>query len=194
MTLPPALDPLTDEVAQAALAEVQFLAEQRLGIVRSPGFTADVLATYDQRLEASLDALLVRGPQIVPWLVSILTTAETPGDICGIAVALLEARDPQAAEGLLQLLAAAEEGPKRRGLLMALRRGPIELLVPALQKWLASESPRQVIAAAEVLGSHGRLEQPQARLNACCIDGDPQIRQAAWRAVALLPGKPAETP
>lgn len=192
MTLPLDLDPTTDEVAQAALAEVQFLAEQRLGIVRSPDFSEDVLQTYDHRLAASLDALLARGPQIAPWLLAILPTAETPGDICGIAVALLESRDPQAAEGLLKALAAAEEGPQRRGLLMALRRGPIDLLVQALQKHLASESPRQAVSAAEILAPHQPLEQSSARLNALCIDGDPQIRQAAWRALALVSGKPAE--
>ena len=192
MTLPTALDPLTDEVAQSALAEVQFFCEQRLSLVRSPDFTEDILRTYDHRLAASLDALLVRGPQIVPWLLSILQAAETPGDICGIAVALLESRDPQAAEGLLQALTAAEEEPKRRGLFMALRRGPIDLLVPTLKKHFASESPRQAVAAAEILAAHDLLEPPAARLSAFCIDGDPQIRQAAWRALALASGKPAE--
>lgn len=194
MTLPIALDPATDEVAKAALAEVQFLAEQRLGIVRSPDFSEEILGTYDQRLAASLDALLLRGPQIVPWLLSSLATADMPGDICGIAVALLEARDPQAAEELLQSLAAAEEGPKRQGFFMALRRGPIDLLVQALQKWFATGTPRQAVTAAEILASHDRLEESPARLSALCIDSDPQIRQAAWRAVALLAGKPAVAP
>ena len=110
----------------------------------------------------------------------------------GIAVALLESRDPQAAEGLLQALASAEEGPQRRGLFMALRRGPIDLLVPTLQKYLASESPRRAVAAAEILAAHDLLQLPAARLKAFCIDGDPQVRQSAWRALALASGKPAE--
>ena len=192
MTLPPGLDPTTDQVAATALADVQFFCEQRFGIVRSPDFTQEVLGAYDQRLVASLDALLVRGPQIVPWLLSILTTADMPGDVCGIAVALLESRDPQGAEGLLQALAAAVEGPKRRGLFMALRRGPIDLLVQALQKWFATGSPHQAVTAAEILAAHDRLEHSPARLNKFCIDGEPQIRQAAWRAVALGSGKLAE--
>jgi len=192
MTLPTALDPLTDEVAKSALAEVQFLAEQRLALVRSPDFQEDILETYDLRLAASLDALLARGPQIAPWLLAILPTVDTPGDVCGIAVAILESRDPAAADELLQNLAAAEEGPKRRGLFMALRRGPIDVLIPTLQRWFATGSPRQAATAAEILALHDCLEHSPARLNKFCIDGDPQIRQAAWRALALASGKPAE--
>jgi hypothetical protein len=193
MTLPSAPNPTTDEVAKTALAEVQFLCEQRLGIVRSPDFREEVLGIYDQRLAASLDALLVRGPQIVPWLVSMLATAAAPGDICGVAVALLESRDPQAADGLLAALEAAQEEPKQRGLLMALRRGQIDLLVQPLQKWFASGSPRLAALAAEILAFHQRLEQTPARLNALCSDADPQVRRTAWRAAALAPGKAAET-
>jgi len=189
---PLALDPASDEVAKSALAEVQFLCEQRYSIVRSPDFTEEVLGSYDQRLSACLDALLLRGPQIVPWLVTMLSTAEAPGDICGIVVALLESRDSQAAEGLLVALEAAQEEPKRRGLLMALRRGPVELLLPTLQKWFAAGNPRQAVAAAEILAFHRRLAQNPERLTALCSDADPLVRRAAWRAAALAPGKTVE--
>jgi hypothetical protein len=193
MTLPPGLDPTTDQVAATALADVQFFCEQRFGIVRSPDFTEAVLGAYDQRLAASLDALLTRGPQIVPWLLSILTTAETPGDICGIGVALLESRDPQAAEGLLAALETADEEPKQRGLLAALRRGPINTLVPKLQKWVAAGNPKQAAHAAVVLAFHRRLEPGLARLTSLCSDADPLVRRAAWRATALLPARGAES-
>jgi hypothetical protein len=185
---PPALsadDPQLDEVGRAALAEVQFLCEQRLSIVRSPDFAEEVLGMYDERLVAHLDALLARGPHVIDSLVAMLSAAAEAGEACGIAVALLESCEPRAIQGLLTALEAAEEGPKLRGLRMALRRGPIDSLVAVLQQWLASGPARQAAAAAEVLAYHRRLDQSSGRMQELCSDTDPLVRGAAWRAVAL---------
>jgi len=185
------LDPAADEVALAALAEVQFFCEQRHSLVRSPDFTADVLARYDQRLAASLDALLARGPQVIPWLTSLLQTAESAAEACGLAVALLESRDQAAAERLLAALDTAEEGPKQRALLSALRRGPIDIVLQPLQKWLTSGTPQQAVLAAEVLAAHRRLTSTE-RLTPLCTDTEAPIRRAAWRAMALAADMGAE--
>jgi hypothetical protein len=178
-------DPQLDEVGRAALAEVQFLCEQRLSIVRSPDFTEEVLGMYDERLAAHLDALLARGPHVLDCLVTMLSAAAEAGEVCGVAVALLESREPRAIQGLLAALEVAEEEPKLRGLNMALRRGPIDSLVATLQQWLASGSPRQAAAAAEVMAYHSRLDQNSGRLQELCSDTDPLVRRAASRAVAL---------
>jgi len=180
-----AADPQLDEVGRAALAEVQFLCEQRLGIVRSPDFTEEVLGMYDQRLAAHLDALLTRGPYVIDCLVTMLSAAAEPGEVCGIAVALLESRDPRGSQGFLAALEKAEEEPKLRGLHMALRRGPIDSLVEPLQKWFGSGTVRQAANAAEILAFHRRLDQKLDRLEELCSDTDSLIRRAAWRAMAL---------
>jgi hypothetical protein len=178
-------DPSADEVASTALADLQFLCEQRFAALHSPEFGEDVLTAFDHRIEAYLDVLQSRGPEIIQWLQGKLADAAEPGEVCGIALALLQSGDARALDALLMVLGTAEEEPKLRGLNMALRHRSIEPLAATLQSWLASGTPRQAAHAADLLAFHGKLTDNSERLNRLCVDPDPLVRRAAWRAVAL---------
>jgi hypothetical protein len=187
-TANPQDEPTTDEVAKIALAELQFLCQQRYGDVCSPDLSEDALHRVRPRLAACLDALLTRGQQTIEWLVALLPAAEGANEICGIAIALLESRSPLAVTGILKSLETTEEGPKMRGLQMALRRGPLDLLAPTLQDWFRSGNARQAAAAAEALAFHRQIGKNASRLSELAIDAEPGIRRAAWRATAFIDG------
>lgn len=188
-TLSPEPAVVVDDVALTALAELQFLCEQRYGAVRSADITAAALDSFDERLSAFLDAILSRGPHVVDWLVATLANAESPYEVCGIAIALLESRSAAAAQSLLSAIEASQEEPKRMGFQMALRRGPCDMVLPTLQEWLQTGTSQQAVAAAEVLAYHQPMSKSSPRLSQLMHEADPIVRRAAWRAMAFLDRK-----
>jgi hypothetical protein len=180
-----AYDPSADDVASAALADLQFFCEQRFAALHSSEFGEEILAAFDERIAANLDVLLSRGPGISEWLQGKLAEAAEAGEVCGIALALLRT-DARAMEALLAMLGAAEEEPKVRGVNMALRCGPLEPLAAALRSWFESGTPRQAAHAAEVLAFHGKIKGQSERVKRLGVDPDPLVRRAAWRAAALV--------
>jgi hypothetical protein len=188
MTATPApfvYDPSADGVASKALADLQFFCERRFAALLSPEFDAEVLATFEERMDAYVDVLLSRGPEVIGWLQSKLADAAEPGEVCGIALALLQSGDAPALDVILTEAGTSEDEPKLRGLSMALRLGPIEPIAAKLQSWLASGTPLQAARAAEVLAFHAKLEREAERVSRLCVDPDPLVRRAAWRAMVL---------
>lgn len=181
----PAQDFASDDVVKAALADIQFLCEQRLSGIRSAELTESALRNFESRLPAYFDAILTRGASVIDGLLALLLTLETPAEICGVVVVLLESRDPRAAAGIIDELEKTQEPPRLRGFQMALRRGPIEPLLPPLQKWLLATDPRLAAIAAEALGYHRRITPKLPELIKLLSVSDPLVRQSAWRAFAL---------
>jgi hypothetical protein len=181
----PAQDFASDEVIKAALADIQFLCEQRLSAVRSSELTEGELRDFERRLPAYFDAILTRGPGVIDGLLALLPSLESSAEICGVVVVLLESRDPRGAAGIIAALEKAQEPPKLRGFQMALRRGPIDLLLPPLQKWLLVSDTRLAAIAAEALAYHRRISPKLPELIKLLSASDPLVRQAAWRAFAL---------
>jgi hypothetical protein len=177
---------LPDAVALSALEELQFLCRRQMEGLGSPDLVRSDLARIEQRMCAYADALVVRGPEVIEWLSTILPTAETAADACGIAMALLEARQRQAAQSVLAALATAEAEPLSHGLQAALRRGPIDLVLDSLKQWFVSGSSREAAAAAEALAFHRQIDKQASRLSQLVVDEDPTVRRAAWRAMALV--------
>jgi hypothetical protein len=177
---------LPDAVALSALDELQFLCRRQMEGLGSPELVRSDLAGIEQRIGAYADALVVRGPAVIEWLSTILPTAETAADACGIAMALLEARQQQAVQSVLAALATAEAEPLLHGLQAALRRGPIDLVLEPLKQWFISGSPREAVAAAETLAFHRQVDKQASRLSQLVEDEDPTVRRAAWRAMALV--------
>ena len=178
-------DAMLDAVAVSALDELQFLCRRCMEGLRSFELVRSDLVRIEQRMDAYADALVVRGPAVIEWLSTLLPTAETAADACGIAMALLEARQQPAAQTVLAALATAEAEPILHGLQAALRRAPIDLVLPTLKEWLASGSPREAALAAETLVFHRKLDKQASRLSQLIDDEDPTVRRAAWRAMAL---------
>jgi len=176
---------MRDAVAVSALDALQFLCRQRMEGLRSVDLGRSDMARIEERLDAYTDALVVRGPEVIEWLSTMLPTAETAADACGVAMALLGVRQQLAAEAVLAALATAEAEPILHGLQAALRRGPIDLVLAPLQEWLASGSPREAAAAAETLAFHRQLDKQASRPSQLIDDEDPMVRRAAWRAMAL---------
>lgn len=181
----PAPDIASDEVVKVALADIQFLCEQRLSAVRSSELNELELREFERRLPAYFDAIVTRGPGVIDVLVSLLPSLESPAEICGIVVVLLESRDPRGAAGIIAALEKPQEPPKLRGFQMALRRGPIDSLLPPLQKWLIGSDPRLAAIAAEALAYHRRISPKLPELMKLLSSSDPHVRQTAWRAQAL---------
>jgi hypothetical protein len=181
----PAYDLASDEVVKTALANFQFFCEQRLTGVRSSGQTEVELRDFERRLPAYFDAIFTRGPGVIDGLLALLPSVETPAEICGIVVVLLESRDQRAADGVVAALQAVQEEPKFRGFQLALHRGPIDLLVPPLQKWLIGSDLRLVAIAAETLAYHHRISPKLPELAKLLSAAEPNLRRSAWRALAL---------
>jgi hypothetical protein len=181
----PQYDPTTDDVALATLAELAFFCEQRYGNVRSAEGTEEILLSFERRIPPLIDALLMRGPQVIDWLIQALQTATEAGSVLAAAIVLLDSRHPAGAEAVLAALEAATDEPKLRELHTAVQRGPIDLLEASLQRWLSGGTPRLAARAAEALAFHRRLPQNSQRLVQMRGDPDAAIRRAAWRATAL---------
>jgi len=113
-----------DPVAAAALDELQFLCRQKMEGLRSGDFVRSDLARIDKRMAAYADALVVRGPAVMEWLSTKLSAAESAADACGVAVALLESREPRAAQAVLPALTKSEQEPPVTGPETALPRRP----------------------------------------------------------------------
>jgi len=175
----------TDKVVQTALADLQFSLDQRLNNVRSSGLTESELREFERRLPAYYDAVLTRGPGIIDWLIAQLSTLESPTEICAVVVILLASRDIRAAQGIVVAFQNAADEPKLLGFQLALRRGPIDLLAEALQKWLTSPPSKLSALAAEALAYHRRLTPKASELTTLLAAPDPMVRRAAWRATAL---------
>lgn len=181
----PTPDILSDEVVKIALADFQFLCEQRLSAVRSSELTEGELREFERRLPAYFDAILTRAPAVIDGLLSLLPSLESPAEICGVVIVLLESRDPRAAAGILAALEKNQETLKLRGFQLALRRGPIDALLPPLQKWLLGSDPRLAALAAETLAFQRRITPKLPELTKLLTAADPLARQTAWRALAL---------
>lgn len=184
-TTTPAHDFASDEVVKAALADIQFLCEQRLCGVRSSELTEGELRDFERRLPAYFDAILTRGPGVIDGLLALLPSLESPAEICGVVVVLLESRDSRGAAGIIAALEKTQEEPKLRGLQLALRRVPIDPLLSPLQKWLLGSDSRLAAIAAEALAYHRRITPKLPELTKLLNAADPGVRQAAWRAMAL---------
>ena len=184
-TTTPAPDVASDEVVKVALADIQFLCEQRLSGVRSSALNEAELREFERRLPAYFDAILTRGPAVIDGLLSLLPSLESSAEICGVVIVLLESRDPRAAAGIIAALEKNQEPPKLRGFQLALRRGPMDALLPPLQKWLLGSDPRLAAIAAEALAYHRCITPKLPELNKLLSAPDPLLRQTAWRALAL---------
>lgn len=177
---------MPDAVALSALDELQFLCRRQMEGLGSPDLVRSDMAEIEQRIGAYADALVVRGSAVIDWLSATLPTTETAADACGIAIALLEARQRRAAQSVLAALAKAEAEPLLHGLQAALRRGPVDLVLEPLKQWFVSGSPREAVAAAEALAFHRQIDKQASRLSQLVEDEDPNVRRAAWRAMALV--------
>jgi hypothetical protein len=178
-------DPATDDVALAALAELAFFCEQRYGNVRSADWTEDILNSFEQRIPPLIDALLMRGPQIIDWLIQTLQNSNEAGNALAAAMVLLDSRHPAGAEAVVAVLETTTDEPKLRELHTAVQRGPIDLLEAPLQRWLSGGPPPLAARAAEALAFHRRLPQSSPRLAQLRGDPDASVRRAAWRATAF---------
>jgi uncharacterized protein (TIGR02270 family) len=172
------------EIIREHFESYAFLWRQWLAARRSPDFVAAELAPFEERMEAHLDGLLVAGERALP-LVEAGLTDEAAAAALAAGYALLAMDRDDAAAKVADALALAK-GPVLEGLRDALCLGNPARLLPRLRELLASPSALAAVTAAEVLAFHGHLDPSSGRLASFFTDGDPAVRRAAWRIVALL--------
>jgi hypothetical protein len=171
------------EVYARHLEEFHSLWFQRKELLNSDEMTARDLAAWDDRMAAHLDALISAGGEAIPLLAPHLAGDDSAA-VFAAAYVLLVLMDAGAADCVMKALAEAQGG-QLAGLSEALRHGPVELAASRLQEAVASAPPPIAAAAAEALAFHERLDPQNRRLAEFFDHEDPQVRQCAWRIVAL---------
>ena len=164
--------------------ELEFLWGQRQAALRSPEYTARELAELEERIEAHVQGLLVGGDATSP-LVEEGLTADDPLVAFAAAYTLLRLNREAAAERVIQALLQAD-GPQLKGVRHALCHGPIELVLDQLRQAVDRTSAPVAVSAAEALAFHHELDAETGRLDDFLKDDNADVRQAAWRIVALL--------
>ncbi len=173
-------------VLQKQLEEFQFLCSQRLGILQDAEWTTADLLRLDQRILAHRDGLLAAGEALVA-LVQPGLGQDEPAVAFAAAFLLLQLGTETAA-GLVMEAFLTAQGGQLRGILQALCQGSLEMVRQPLCDAITTAPAPVCIAAAEALAFHGQLDPRWTRWRQGLVDENPQVRQAAWRVVALVDG------
>lgn len=178
-------DPLAIvEVLQQHFDELTFLCEFWQSAIWDPDYDVEGVAELEERIHAHADGLVLGGNHSLPLLKEGLASDEPPAAFAA-AYTLLRTRIEQAAQTVIDALCQAEQGPLD-GISQALCHSPIDGLQDELARLIDSAAPPVAAAAAQVLAFQGKLKGPPRRMEELLGHEDPQVRQTAWRTVALL--------
>lgn len=172
------------DILEEHLEELAFLWMQRQEAIRSHEYVSREVADLEQRMEAHVQGLLVGGDAPIP-LVEETLRGDDPLDAFAAAYTLLRLRSEDANHRVLYAFREAE-GEQLDGIRDALCHGANEPVLELIRDSLDSAPPAVAAAAAEILAFHRQLDHQTEQLTEFFHDDDPQVRQAAWRVVALL--------
>lgn len=163
--------------------ELQSLMSQRLEIVDSPELTRHDLQDWDGRIDAHLDALILEGDALIPFLQEQLSANSSAA--CASASVLLRLEREPAAQAVADALRTAE-GEPLAGLRTACCLSPIALIAESLRDTVATGPPAVSAAAALALACHQQLDSRRDQWRRCLGDEDAEVRQVAWSIMALV--------
>lgn len=178
------------DILEEHFEELAFLFSQRSIALDSPAYTMRELKMLDERIEAHTQGLLVAGERL-PSVAGPALGGDDPWAACAAAYALLRSGQQDASRQVAEALGRADE-KQLPGLGHALRHGPVHLIKEELRQAAAAGPVPVAAVAAEALAVHGLLERQERRLAEFFASENAQVRQAAWRIVAVLDvdGKP----
>lgn len=176
--------PMLLDVLEEHLEELDFLWEQREGILRAADWTLPELAAHEERAEAHLDGLRIGGDASAAIARPLLRGEERSAATAATLV-LMSLRSPALASEVLDAAAAAP--PEiRDGIRIGLRHADVRGIVPQLAEMAASGEPGQRALAADVLAFH-RLPPPGG-LAELRFAEDPEIRAVVYGAIGRFGG------
>ena len=150
--------PVMLDILEEHFEELDFLWEQREGVVFAPDWTLKELAELEERTEAHLDGLCVGQGHSVDIARTALTGEERGATTAAAFVFLALDRPFLDTE----VLDAFKKGPPeaRAGIRIALRHSPIDRLVEPLRALVKTGEPAVRAAAADVLAFHRKPAPP----------------------------------
>jgi len=181
-------DPVIGEILEEHVETLAFLWERWMGELRDPEVSLRAFSDLEERILAHADALRIEGSGAVPRLRDGLAAEEACVSLSSGYV-LLEMGDP-AARLVVDAFREAK-GPAQDGLRRALSYGDISVVGPQLREIAARGPEPAASASAEALAFHGEGPPAPERLPGFLKSGQPGVRRAAWRIVALLDGTSA---
>jgi uncharacterized protein (TIGR02270 family) len=169
------------DVLEEHLEELDFLWEQREGLLRAADWTLPELAAHEGRAEAHLDGLRIGGDAAAaiarPLLHGEERSAATAATLVLMSLGL-------AAEVLDAAMAAAPE--IRDGIRIGLRHADVRGIAARLSEMASSGEPGLRALAADVLAFH-RLPAPKG-LAELRFAEDPEIRAVVYGAIGRFGG------
>jgi uncharacterized protein (TIGR02270 family) len=170
------------DVLEEHIDELGFLWGQRLSALRSYQVSAPRFRDLEERILGRIDGIRAVGRDARPLLEAKLA-ADDALDVFAGAYGLL---DPAGHSDPAEIIAIAEkaEGPRLKGLTMALSHSPVDVRAHVIELQKAG-NPAVAAAAMEVLAFRGALARESAAVEPILLNDDPKIKSAGWRVVSL---------
>jgi uncharacterized protein (TIGR02270 family) len=178
----PGYPPCLLDVVEEHFEELDFLWEQREGVVFAPDWTIEDLAELEERAEAHLDGLRLAERHAVDLARPFLAGEETFAATAATFV-LMEAADPALADEVLDALETGATPEARDGIRIGLRHVGIGAVRERLVRTASHDDPALAIAAADVLTFQRAAEVEVQRLTRAA---DPAVRRLAFEAWGRL--------
>lgn len=176
--------PVLKDIVEEHLEELDFLWEQREGVVFAPDWTLEDLAELEARAEAHLDGLRLAELHAVDLALEALASGET-GAATAATFVLLETGEGTFATEVVRALGSGD-APTVEGVRIGLRHSAVDALEAALSDLAASADGLVRAAVFDVLAFH-RRPLPSG-LEALLSDSDAGVRRLAWGAAGRAPG------
>jgi uncharacterized protein (TIGR02270 family) len=172
------------DILEEHYEELEFLWGQRQSALRSQTYTSRTLFDLEERIKAHVQGLLVGGEQVISLIQDGLR-ADDP--LLGFVASytLLHLNSESAAQQVMDAFLGAKGG-QLDGILQALYHGPIDMIVGRLWESFDTSPALTAVATAEALAFHRQFDPKAPRLVKLLRDEDQNVRQAAWRVVAIL--------
>jgi uncharacterized protein (TIGR02270 family) len=209
--------PVLIDIIEEHFEELDFLWEQREGVIFAPDWNLEELAELEERAEAHLDGLRLAEGHAVDIARPALSGEETFAATAATFV-FMETGVEELAQEVLEAFKGAEAPETRDGIRIGLRHSKIDPIrddllelaaaedealaaaaadlltfqrveVPDLERLRAAEEPAVRVLVYGALGRARRFKRPED-LKAALGDDDPEVQRAALRAAAMsgMPG------
>ena len=170
------------DLLEEHIDELSFLWGQRLNALRSYQVSGKRFRELEDRILGRIDGIRAAGADARPLLKAKLADGDAL-DVFAGAYGLLDPASPSD-PGEIIALAEKAEGPRLKGLTMALCHSPVDVRahVIELQK---SDNPFVAASAMQVLAFRGAFTRESTAVEPLLLNDDPNIKSAGWRVVSL---------
>ena len=174
--------PVLMDIVEEHFEELDFLCEQREGVVFAPDWNLEELAELEERAEAHLDGLRLAELHAVDIARPALAGEETYAATAATLV-FMETGLPELAAEVIEAFKAAEAPETRDGIRIGLRRSKLDAVRAELLELAAGEDLALAAAAADVLAFQ-RVEL--SGLERLLAAKEPAVRVLTYGAMGRL--------